>query len=143
MSEPFDGRPYVADTTAWEHRNHPQVSDEWRAALLAGQLYITPVVKLELLYSTRSPEDFSWWEERLDQLPEAPLDRATAGWAVGAMRDLARSGPLHHRVPVQDVMIAAAAAQRGVGVLHRDRRFDRLAGVLGFESRWLVPRDPD
>lgn len=30
--------------------------------------------------------------------------------------------------------------ERGFGVLHYDEHYDRLAPVLGFESRWIVPR---
>lgn len=140
MSEakPFDGRPYVADTSAWARREHPAIGAQWQAALTAGQLYITPVVKMELLYSTRSAADFAWWEERLDALPEAPLDRTVVASAVAAMRELADLAPLHHRVPVKDALIAAAAAERGIGVLHCDAHFDRLAEVLNVESRWLL-----
>jgi predicted nucleic acid-binding protein len=36
--------------------------------------------------------------------------------------------------PRADYLIAAAAAERGFGVLHRDRHFDTLAAVLGFPS---------
>lgn len=58
---------------------------------------------------------------------------------MGALRELAASGPPHHRVPITDVLIGAAAAERGIGVLHYDEHFDRIAAVLGFESRWIVP----
>lgn len=108
--------------------------------MLAGQLWITPVVKLELLYSTRDRMEFAHLERRLDDMREAPLDRVVVRTAVAAMRELAALGPLHHRVPITDVLIAAAAAERGVGVLHYDEHFDRIASVLGVESRWIVPR---
>jgi hypothetical protein len=39
----------------------------------------------------------------------------------------------YHRVSVTDALIAAAAAERGVAVLHRDAHFDR-AEVLAFDS---------
>jgi len=35
--------------------------------------------------------------------------------------------------------VTAAAAERGIGVLHYDRHFDRLADVLGFRSQWVAP----
>jgi predicted nucleic acid-binding protein len=108
--------------------------------MLAGQLWMTPVVKLELLYSTRDQAEFAHLERRLDDMREAPLDRAAVRTALGALRELAASGPLHHRVPITDVLIAAAAAERGIGVLHYDEHFDRIAPVLGVESRWIVAR---
>jgi predicted nucleic acid-binding protein len=36
-------------------------------------------------------------------------------------------------------LIAAAAQEAGVGVLHYDRHYDRLAKVLNFESVWIAP----
>jgi predicted nucleic acid-binding protein len=46
----------------------------------------------------------------------------------------------HHRVPPQDAIIAACAAEHGCAVLHYDAHYDRLADVLGFESVWSAPR---
>lgn len=135
---PFDGRSYVVDTSAWARVKHPEVAPLWKTALLADQVLITPIVRMELLYSTRDATEFMRWEERLAALSEAPLDHEVADLAVTAMRDLAGLGPLHHRVPVKDILIAAAAARRGVGVLHYDGDFDRLAAVLDFESRWVL-----
>jgi len=136
----FDGRPYVVDTSAWARPVRRMVAPQWSAAMRAGQLLMTPVVELELLYSTRGAAEFSELEGRLSAMRQAPLDRSVARTALAAMRDLAQAGPLHHRVPVTDAFIAAAASDRGVGVLHYDEHFDRLATVLGFESRWIVPR---
>lgn len=56
------------------------------------------------------------------------------------MRDLVERGERHHRVPLPDVILAATAAGAGVGVLHYDRHFDRLAEVLNFRSQWIAPR---
>lgn len=136
---PLDGRLYVADTSAWMRSTEPGVAAEWDAATLAGQILTTPVVVMELLYSARDAEDFASREARLDALREAPLSRGAVDAARSAMRELAQAGPLHHRVPVTDLLIAAAAAERGVGVLHCDRHYGRLAEVLGFESRRLIP----
>lgn len=136
----FDGRPYVVDTSAWARGVRRAAADAWSRAMLAGQLLITPVVKLELLYSTRDQQEFAELERRLDDMGDAPIDRSVARVAVAALRELAAIGPLHHRVPITDALIAAAAAQRGVGVLHYDEHFERLASVLGFESRWIVER---
>lgn len=136
----FDGRPYVVDTSAWARATRRAAAETWSQAMLAGQLWTTPVVKLELLYSTRDQTEFGRLEGRLDAMREAPLDRPVARAAAAALRELTATGPLHHRVPITDALIAAAAAERGVGVLHYEQHFDRLAAVLGFESRWIVAR---
>jgi predicted nucleic acid-binding protein len=138
VAEPFGGAPFVADTSAWARRDDPRVAAEWQAATVARQLLITPVVELELLFAARTADDVAWWQARLSQLREAPLTAGAIRAARAAMLKLAEAGPLHHRVPATDVLIASAASERAVGVLHCDAHFDRLAGVLGFESRWLV-----
>ncbi len=43
-------------------------------------------------------------------------------------------GPGIRRLPAADYLIAAAAAERGFGVLHLDAHYDTLASVLGFVS---------
>lgn len=58
------------------------------------------------------------------------MTEAVGAAALGAARELGGS----RRIPAVDYLIAAAAAARGFGVLHDDRHFDALAGVLGFES---------
>jgi predicted nucleic acid-binding protein len=42
-------------------------------------------------------------------------------------------------VSIADALIAAAAQENGLGVLHYDRDYDRLAEVPVFESRWIAP----
>jgi len=138
-TQAFDGQVYVVDTSAWALPVRRAAAEEWSAAMRSGQLWMTPVVKLELLYSTRDETEFAELERVLEDMREAPIDRSVTRGAVGAMRQLASMGPLHHRVPITDALIAAAAAARGVGVLHYDEHFDRLAAVLGFDSRWIVP----
>ncbi len=90
--------------------------------------------------ATRRAAAETWSQAMLDAMREAPLDRPVAQAAAAALRELTATGPLHHRVPITDALIAAAAAERGVGVSHYDEHFDRLAAVLGFESRWIVAR---
>lgn len=129
--------PFVADTSAW-----------WRAATLPDDLgallgqavvddrfWITPIVRMEILYSARTSSEYAALELELDALRILRNDRAVTDAAVGAMRELGERSDGYHRVPVTDTLIAAAAAEHGgLAVLHRDTHFDRLAEVLAFES---------
>lgn len=73
-------------------------------------------------------------------LRQAPITRTVTDAAILAVRELASADPPGaHRVRIPDALIAAAAAERGLGVLHYDRHFDRLAEVLGFHSQWVAP----
>jgi predicted nucleic acid-binding protein len=70
---------------------------------------------------------------------DIPMTDSIHRAALTAVRELARRGAGWHRVPVVDVLVAAAAQEAGVGVLHYDHHFDRLAEVLHFRSAWLAP----
>lgn len=136
---PFGGGIFIADKSAWQRVHHPAVADEWRQAVVREQIATTPIVKIELLYSTRNAEDFDELARELAALRDIPLTRSVTDAALAAMRELAYRQPLYHRVMPSDLLIAAAAQDAGAGVLHYDHHYDRLAEVLDFESRWLAP----
>lgn len=129
--------PFVADTSAW-----------WRIASLANELgalvsnavlaerfWITPIVRMEILYSARSGSEYVALEMELDASRILRNDRAVADAAMRALGELAERSDGYHRVPLTDALIAAAAAEYGsLAVLHRDSHFDRLAEVLSFQS---------
>ena len=129
--------PFVADTSAW-----------WRVAslpgdlgalvqeaVLADRLWITPIVRMEILYSARSSTEYVALELELDALRILRDDRSVADSAMRALGELAERSDGYHRVPVTDALIAAAAAAHGgLPVLHRDTHFNRLAEVLAFQS---------
>jgi len=134
LSAPFGGGVFVVDTSAWL-RGH-EVREEWSAAVQAGQIMTTPVLAFELLRTARDLQTFGDLEEELSALKEIRLDRGVVDAARSALREMARTG--QHRLPFQDLLVAAAAQARGVGVLHYDGHFDRLAQFLSFESRWIT-----
>jgi hypothetical protein len=45
-----------------------------------------------------------------------------------------------HRLPIPDLVIAAAAESAGLTVLHYDGDFERIAEVTGQDQDWVVPR---
>jgi predicted nucleic acid-binding protein len=141
MRAPYGGGVFIADTSAWARAHHAGVRVEWSKAVRSGQVATCPIVNLELLYSTRGASDFDRLAEDLAQLRDIPITRSVTNAALHAFRQLADAGPLHHRsVKLPDLLIAAAAQDAAVGVLHYDEVFDRLATVLQFESRWVARR---
>jgi len=133
------GALLLADKSAWARvGSYP---DAWLDALDAGRIVICAVAHLELLYSARTRADVDQLDAELANLREIPITRGTLVAAKRAMVDLAaRGSDGHHRVPPQDAIIAACAAEHGCAVLHYDAHYDRLSGVLGFESIWAAPR---
>ena len=89
-----------------------------------------PVVALELLAGSRDEAEFEALSGALAELPQAPVTTAACAAALAAAGELRG----RRRLPAADYLIAAAAAERGFGVLHEDRHFDLLATVLGFQS---------
>lgn len=128
---------FIADTSAWWRA--ASLPSELRAlverALLDDRFWITPIVRMEILYSARSSSEFVALERELDALRILRNDRAVTDAAMSAYRELAGHGDGYHRVPVTDALIAASAAEHGgLAVLHRDAHFDRLAEILAFQS---------
>jgi predicted nucleic acid-binding protein len=98
-------------------------------------MLITPIVRMEVLYSARSAAEYAGLDARLSTLRMLRNDTAATDAAMSALGELAERGDGYHRVPVTDALIAAAAAEHGgLAVLHRDAHYDRLAEVLAFDS---------
>lgn len=125
---------WIVDKSAAARAHLPEVREHLTP--LAGSLYLCPVGELEQLYSTRSGEDY---EVRLAQIREAYL-RADAPpdileRALSLQRDLARHHGMWHRIAIPDLMIAEIAMHHGLGVLHVDRDYDRIAEVRPLTQR--------
>jgi predicted nucleic acid-binding protein len=93
-------------------------------------------VRFELLYSARNIDEFDDVNSNLNDLRDVPITISVQRAAIGAMRELAARS--QHRVRLSDLLIAAAAQEEAIGVLHCDGDFDLLASVLSFQSRWLL-----
>jgi predicted nucleic acid-binding protein len=130
MTEPFASVPLVIDTSAWVRQREPDVLVRWAATARARLFASCPVVALELLTGARDEAEYTRLAGDFDALPQAPVTASACRAALAASQELRGS----RRLPAADYLIAAAAAERGFGVLHQDRHFDTLAQVLGFQS---------
>ena len=139
MALSWQGGPWVADTSAWARASMFEVAALWIDAARSGDLVACPVVTLELLFDARDAAQVERVAAALLTLRQAPVTQTVTDAAIGAIRELAAGGSAGaHRVPVPDALVAAAAAERGFGVLHYDHHVDRLATVLGFTSQWVA-----
>jgi predicted nucleic acid-binding protein len=124
------------DTSIWDHTTHPLLAADWQAAGQKNQLAVSPIVAFEILYGAQNQAHFENLETYLDALRQAPLTKGIVRIARQALHDL--SAKTSHRIPFQDALIAATAAEKNLTVLHYDGHFDLLGEVLGFESRWAA-----
>lgn len=136
---PFAGRVLIADTSVWARASHPLIRERWAAALRGRQIATCSIVTLELLYSARDASELATIEAEQALLRDVPVVGSAQRAAMGALRDLAAEGAGQHRVPIADALIAAAAQDAGLDVLHYDHHYDRLAQVLSFTSVWVAP----
>lgn len=133
----------LADTSAWAWTRvvGGELRREFDDALLERQVATCDMVRLELLHSARSANEFQALRRDLDALPDLPIGAEQWHRALEIYEQLALRGGLHHRaVKHPDLLIAAAGEAAGVAILHYDADYDRIAQITGQAVRWLAPR---
>jgi len=106
---------------------------------LAGSLFVCPVGELEQLYSARSAREYDALKADLRasfaivSSPPDLLDRV-----LRLQQDLAHHHGMWHRTPIPDLLIAETALHNGLGVVHVDGDFDRIAEVRPLTTRRLA-----
>lgn len=108
-------------------------------ATKADQIRTCTIVTLEMLFAARDADAVEQTELIESTLRQVPVTASAQRAAVGAVRELSQGGAGAHRIPPPDILIAAAAQDAGIGVLHYDHHYDRLAEVLSFRSVWIAP----
>ena len=83
--------PFVADTSAWWRASTlpPELADLLTKAVREDRLWITPIVRMEILYSARTSSEYLALELELDALRILRNDRAVADAAMSASAELA------------------------------------------------------
>lgn len=127
---------WLLDKSAAARASHATIQGQ--LAGLTGSLYVCPIGELEQLYSARSASDYEALKQKLhDSLevlapPPDVFDRALA-----LQRDLAHHHGMWHRTAVPNLLIAETALHHGVGIVHVDRDYERIAEVRPLTTRRL------
>ena len=130
----------LADTSAWTARHRaPALRAEFDARVTGGRIATCRPVVLELLTEARSAADLEHKREGLDALRDLPVRRRERDRAADVMHALAAVGGGRHRLPVVDLLVAAAAEAAEVPVLHYDHHFELIAEVTGQPVHALAP----
>jgi hypothetical protein len=118
---------------------HPAVRRRLAPIIEAGEAASCAIVDLEVLFSARSFEDYVEIRRRRDLAYHAvTLTGEVFQRALDVQQALARIG--HHRLPIPDLVISAAAELASLVVLHYDSDFDTIARVTGQPMEWVVER---
>ena len=128
---------YLLDKSAWvlAARNR-DVASRLAAEIRTGNLLLSTVTALEVLYSARDADEYARDLGRLSRLGWRDLSDPRS--AVAVQHRLATRG--WHRTSIPDVIIAATAAEHGLTVLHYDSDYERLAEVAGIGQEWVAVR---
>lgn len=131
--------PYLIDKSALARMPDARVQARLVPILEAGEAATCAIIDLEVLYSTRNAvEHRRTRRRRALAYGHVPLSEATFQRAIEVQGLLAQRG--QHRVPIPDLIIAAAAEQAGMVLLHYDADFDRISAVTGQAVEWVVPK---
>lgn len=97
------------------------------------------IVDLEVLFSARNHEEHERIRTRRKlSYFQVPLTQEIFERAIEVQGELAKRG--QHRLPIPDLIVAAAAEAAELTVLHYDGDFDRIAEVTAQKTEWVVPR---
>jgi predicted nucleic acid-binding protein len=127
---------WIVDKSAAARADEPAVAAQF--AELAGQLYVCGMGELEQLYSARSAAHYDALRERLHmRLRTVPAPHDIFERALRVQRDLAHHHGMWHRTPIPDLIIAETALYHGLGIVHADRDYERIAEVRPLRVRRL------
>lgn len=130
---------YLVDKSALARMPIEPVRERLAPILEAGQAASCAIVELEVLYSARNHTEHLRIRRRRElAYATVPLDDRVFRRAIDVQAELARTG--RHRIPIPDLVIAAAAESAGLIVLHYDADFDAIAEVTDQPMEWVVPR---
>ena len=131
--------PYLIDKSALARMPDARVQARLVPILEAGEAATCEIIDLEILYSTRNADEHRRTRRRRAlAYRHVPISEAMFQRAIEVQGLLARRG--RHRVPIPDLIIAAAAEQAGMVLLHYDADFDRIAAVTGQAVEWVVSK---
>ena len=129
---------YVADKSALARMTIPAVRARLEPMLIDGLVATCGIIDLELGFSARDARTHRALRGERQALPRVPLYEAVFDRAFDVQGLLADRG--QHRLPIPDLVLAAAAELAELSVLHYDADFERIADVTGQLHEWVVPR---
>jgi predicted nucleic acid-binding protein len=128
---------FLLDTSVVKRLGRPHVREVVEPLAANGELARPSICDLEVGYSARNAEE---WDQLVGALEAfGPVDTTAAHVrrALQVQRLLAQRSQRGRKIP--DLLVAAAAEELDVAVLHYDADFDLIASVTGQRCQWVVP----
>jgi predicted nucleic acid-binding protein len=128
---------FVVDTSVLKRLGKKPVREVVEPMARRGELARATVSDLEVGFSARNATEWDGLVDALGAFERLDTTTAHVNRALQVQRLLATHSQRGRKIP--DLLIAAAAEELGVGVLHYDADFDLIAGVTGQRCQWVVP----
>lgn len=132
---------YLIDTSVWHRRGNAAVIGRLADLFASDEVAIAEPVRLEVLFSARSAQEYDAVSRELDGLQQVPCGKEELRRALEVQRLLAHKAGVHHRsVKIPDLLVAATAELAGLSVLHYDEDFERVGAITGQTTEWVAER---
>ena len=128
---------FLVDTSVLKRLGVPGVREVVEPLATSGGLGRPRICDLEVGYSARNAAEWDRLLGALDAFQSVETTAAHVRRALQVQRLLALRSQRGRKVP--DLLVAAAAEELDVAVLHYDADFDAIAQVTGQPCRWVVP----
>ena len=128
---------HIVDTSVLTRLQEPAVRKTLEALAAAGQVARAGVSDLEIGYSARTAREWDSFEQALSVFHLIETDAGHVRRARQVQRLLAARSQRGRKV--SDLLVAAAAEEAGLTVLHYDADFDRISSATGQPCRWVAP----
>jgi len=129
------------DTSVLILRERNEEVGAWfRARLLADELAICDLVRLEYLFGARNGAHYDDLVDALGALHPIRIEPPDWLRALEVQHALARqTGGGQRAVKIPDLVIAASAERAGLELVHYDSDYDRIASITGQKATWVAP----
>jgi len=127
---------HLVDTSALARLGNAQVRAVIEDLATAGSLARPTIRDLEIGYSARNAAEWDRLIEALDTFALIETSAAHVRRALQVQRLLAQRSRRGPKIP--DLLVAAAAEERDLTILHYDADFDLIASVTGQPCQWIV-----
>lgn len=128
---------HLVDTSVLKRLGEREVRSVVEPLAVGGHLGRARICDLEVGYSARNAGEWDQLVGALDAFTDVETTAAHVRRALQVQRLLASRSPRGRKIP--DLLVAAAAEELAVTVLHYDADFDLIAAVTGQRCEWVVP----
>ena len=128
---------FLVDTSVLKRLRHDEVRAVIEPLAERGELGRPSICDLEVGYSAGNAAEWDGLLTALDAFARVETSAAHVARALQVQRLLAERSKRGRKIP--DLLVAAAAEELSISVLHYDADFDLIAEVTGQASQWVVP----